>query len=76
MYSLSATTTMAVEDLPISPSQYKKAIRESVTRSGLNPKNIRLKALYEALTTVASFFEPGDVIEYRGGDFHVRDVID
>jgi hypothetical protein len=58
MESGKATTTMAVKELPLSEAAYRKTILESIVQSGFALENVNIDAVYDALTTVASFFAP------------------
>lgn len=49
---------------------------KSVIRSGFHRDDADVEALYEDLTDAASFFEPGQIIEYRENYFSVRAIPD
>jgi hypothetical protein len=78
--SSSATTTMRVEVIDLTPNKLKNVFKKSLKKEGwaklMKPKEVEdsCSDMVKAITEVASNFYQGDVIEKRGNDF-IRRIV-
>jgi len=66
------TTTVAVVDGAMDRAAFVAALVKSIRRSGFNPAPSAVGSMADELTTIASRFEAGTVLERRGDAFRAR----
>jgi hypothetical protein len=74
MESLTATTTMAVADVPISKAALRVRIFNSLKTAGWSTHAEQVDGVLDLVVSAAQPFDVGAIVERRGRDvFHVRE---